>query len=268
MHVDPTFLVLSIVMLWVGPLLLFGTSRRAALRSGVEALVAVSVAALVLFEILPEAVHVVGPTALVAAAVGLGVPILVERRAKAASHGMRHAALGLALVAFALHAATDGLALAGAGGHAHGHGDGLGLAVALHHVPEGAAIAWLLRGRGALGLVLALAFVTLCTLAGFGLGEHVLPWVDPRASTIFQAFVGGLLLHVLLHGGAHEHRRAALPWAIAGLALAAFLPSILDTGAHAHEHHATGTTVGFLVLVLSYLGLRTFAHPSPERKAS
>lgn len=205
-------LIASIAALGAGPLLYHVARHRRAVVIGVHALVVISILALVVLHILPECVEMAGWGALLAAAAGLLGPILAERRVKSAFARAPKLALGLGLVALTLHEFTDGVALVDGHHHGHEHSEesvhALGLAVVLHRLPVGAALFWMLRPHGARAVLLAFFAVIVASCLGFAFGEHALELLSPVALAFFQAFVGGVLLHVLLHShtdGGHAH---------------------------------------------------------------
>lgn len=197
--------VASAAALIAGPLLYHLAGRSRAAVAVVHASVVLAILALVVLHILPECVEVAGWVALVAAGVGLLAPALVGHRVHAAlaerPTGVHRVAIGVALVALVLHAFTDGMAFLGDHGHAHSHEgvNGLGLAVVLHRLPEGAALFWLLRGFGWRAIAGAVTLVIGATLAGFVLGDHVLEAAGGGGVALFQAFVAGVLLEVIVH---------------------------------------------------------------------
>jgi len=198
---ETALLIASLLALVVGPLLYHTAKRSKLALLGLHASIVLAIFALIVLHILPECVESAGWLALIAAGAGLLGPVLAENRLRGAASHKNHVALTLALVALLLHEFTDGMALAG--GHEHAHGDAttqsLALAVVLHRVLEGAALWWLLRPRGPIYAASALVLVALATVAGFALGGHILPGMDAVSVALFQAFVGGVMMHVLLH---------------------------------------------------------------------
>jgi hypothetical protein len=192
-------LALSLTALFLGPSLYHLAQKRRVTLWTLHAMVVVTILALVLLEILPECVELAGWTALLAATAGLLGPVLAERRARAGG-----LTLWLALSALALHAFTDGMALSG-DGHPHAH-EGLWLAVTLHRLPEGAALWWLTRPLGARAATTTLLLVGAATALGASVGEIAIPNLGAVTIALFQAFVGGVMLHVLSHAQArHAH---------------------------------------------------------------
>ncbi len=244
---------LSICALWIGPALHRLADKADRAFSLLDGFVVVAVLGLALLEIIPTGIELAGWWAALAMFAGVLLPKLAEQRFGGAS--THKFAAWLAFGGMALHALTDGLALAGT--HVHGDSHALEWAVILHRVPVGLAVWWMLvqpvgpksAQRAAL---LALATVTLATIVGFSFGG-VLEIADGPLLGAFEAFVGGLLLHVVSHGiGSGRSRRAAahrwLP-GIGGLVglgfvLALFVVPELDEG------HGRATLDAFWQLLL------------------
>jgi hypothetical protein len=201
-------LTLSIIALAVGPALQMVIGQRQAPLAVLEGFMLTAIGGLVLVHIIPHGVHQAGWLALLAAALGLLVPEVCERLLERAAHGVHLAALVVALVGLAGHAAVDGVALAGSEGHMGGAASELALAVILHRIPVGLTIWWLLREpHGRAAAVGPLVLVAGATVGGFLLGERLLAQVAGMGVGLFQGLVGGTLLHVLLHQP-HHHTHA------------------------------------------------------------
>lgn len=201
MKPELSLLALSLVALALAPLLhALGSSHRA-FRRALHLTVVAAVAGLVLLHVLPECVERCGPWALASAGVGLLLPLLFEHgpmKAKVSGRWL----VGLAVVGIGLHAFADGAAIVIADGHGHpghGHEHAMGMAVVLHRLPVAMGL-WALLHRRPRRAGGALAFIGLATLAGFGVGHHAAPLLGGSLLALVQAFIGGLLLHVLAHG--------------------------------------------------------------------
>jgi zinc transporter ZupT len=106
----------------------------------------------------------------------------------------------LAFGAVILHALADGMALSsGAHGHAHEAVSGLALAVVIHRVPEGAALWYVLSPAGRRAAMAGIGLDAVFSVAGFALGDAALPVLGSTGVALAQAFLAGVLLHVLLH---------------------------------------------------------------------
>ncbi len=197
-------LAASLLTLAAGPLL-YQTARAARFASpllaGLDGFVFVAITGLVLLHVLPESVALGGWTAVVACLVGLIAPTLLEHRLHGRARQVHAVALLLGLAALALHAFRDGLVLGG--GHQDGDGHAhrmLPMAVILHRLPEGLMVWFLVRPLYGLPKALAtLLMIAVSTLAGFSLSEAVAAGIEHQGRGLFQALVGGSLLHVVMH---------------------------------------------------------------------
>ncbi len=263
MTLSPALLfVLALVALVVGPLAWWASRGSGHIKSGMEGFVLVAVTGLVLIHVLPESVASAGAWAILALVVGMIVPSLAERWLGVSERRAHTAFLCLGLLALAVHAAVDGVVLGAVETHSHGHAHGLpaaaGLAVILHRIAVGLAIWVLARPRfGAAGAVGILGGIGAATALGFFASTTVVEGLSATGLAVFQAFVSGSLLHVLVHrhnhaersGGEHDnhdHYQASSTFGEAvggliGLALLAYMvisEGQAAAGAHAHHHHA------------------------------
>lgn len=235
------YLVGSIAILGLAPILHRLSRRFSRVTRSIDLLVGLVTLALVGLHVLPECVEIAGSPALLAAIAGAFLPALFEHRLRALA---TRATACLAAVALALHAVVDGLAIAGA--HAgHGHGHSLELAVILHRLPFSAALWWFLRPRGRAIAVGALCLLGVATILGFGLGSAAAA-VSGTSGALFQAFVGGMVLHVLLHRPVASTVDAVLPWALAGFFLLLGLGALM----HQREH---AIPVGLALLGMAFV---------------
>lgn len=238
----PLLLLLSVLILALGPMLLIRASRIAGALPLLDGFVLVAVGGLVLADVIPHAVETGGWLVLPLVLTGLLGPAMLEKTLARAAAGIHFAALLLGLTGLALHAGLDGVALAGSTGPL----SGLAMAVLLHRLPEGLTIWLLLRpAYGARVAVAALAAVALATAAGMTLPLSA-DLLEGRALAFIQALVGGSLLHVVVHRAhpsAHEtlygFRRFSS--GVGGLLGALLLAAVLTDGDHhggavVHDH--------------------------------
>lgn len=210
MHI--TFLLATLAALLSGPLLYAVAHRRPSLLSLLDGFVLVSIAGLVLFEVLPEAVHSGGLVVLPFLLLGLFGPTLLERWLTRARREAHLLALGLAILGLVLHSAGDGAALAGNGER---HQEALALAIAVHSVPVGLLVWWLLYSVfGAWLPTLVLLAMGAATIAGYLFGIELGALLGVRGWAWFQALIAGSILHVIFgrpHLDEDSHHHAAPP---------------------------------------------------------
>lgn len=199
-------LILSVLAVFVGPLLLGLLSHRPRAADGFRWLILAGVGLSVAALVLPECLQRAGMWAAVSLLLGLLLPGVAERVLGDAQSRIGAWLLVLPLV---VHALLHGVALSAGAHHDHGHaGHGLIAALVLHRLPEGLGIWCLARKHGRLTAVLALGLDAVCCAVGFysaaALPEHA---TSPVAIAMLEAFVGGVLLHVFLErpGSAHAH---------------------------------------------------------------
>ncbi|MDA0337696.1 MAG: permease, partial [bacterium] len=196
---DLTLFALSLVALALGPVA-YGAARVAGhMMAALDGFVFVAITGLVVLHIVPESVALAGWLAVLGVAVGIWLPTLIEHRLRSLARRVHNVTLIFGLMAIAVHAFTDGLAL-GSDSGAQGQAHMLPMAVVLHRMPVGLTIWFLLRPLyGLRAAMAALALMALATTAGFFFGGAVLPTLESRVWGLFQALVAGSLLHVVLH---------------------------------------------------------------------
>ncbi|MBI2377203.1 MAG: hypothetical protein HYV07_24600 [Deltaproteobacteria bacterium] len=221
----------AIAALAVGPLFL-ARLKHARLLAAVDGFVLGSIGSLVLARVLPDALARGGSSAVLAAVVGMALPLLADSRSRAAERGT----LFFAVVALTAHAALDGAALTSVSD------PGLAVSVVLHRVPSGLFVFWMIKPRRLALLVLGLD--ALATTTGFYVGERIEvlhgPW-----SSLLSALVAGSLLHVVAAHGPElvsiDQRHASAAGAALGVLLLLFVPE-------GHEHGLTAkASMDFIV---------------------
>ncbi len=229
---------LALATLALAPALHAVARRFPAALQAVDGFVLVSIVSLVVAHVLPEAFTEAGPAVLLVATAGALGPAQLERwqRRRGRARRVHGAALAVAAGGILIHAFLDGLALGAPVEAPHGGAPGLpalGVAVVIHRFAVALTLWWVTRPllgvRGAAGLLVAMG---LATLAGFGATATMGAVMPPVAAGLLAAFVGGTLLHVVMHGPhAAPHELAVRGW---------------------HLEESAGGLVG-LVLVVAFL---------------
>ena len=190
---DGTMLWAAVLGLFLGPALIRLLGRRRWWLDALDGYVLVTIGGLGLGELLPHAVAESGLAAVVAALAGLVMPVVLERR----MHAAHSVTVALAFFGLAVHAALDGAVLAAP--H-DAHGGNLDLAVVLHRLPVGLLVYGSVSGyRGHRAALAVVALMAVATVAGNAFGEAALAAASSTAVSLFEAFVVGALLHVVLH---------------------------------------------------------------------
>lgn len=208
-------LLVSLLPLVVGPLFAHWADERSSGRVVMDAFVSTALVGIVVFHVWPQAWFVAGWAALAVGLVGFALPGFFHLRGVRRRIRERQALpllVALAVGALAIHAAVDGLVLFGAAPEPHDHHGGehasgavLAVAVVLHRLPLALAVWWLARpsfGRGA--AITLLAGIGAATLVGYAAAGRVLVDLDSSGMALFEAGVGGMLLHVVLGGHTHD----------------------------------------------------------------
>ncbi len=237
-------LALSLLVLAVGPIVYQVSRFTSVMSAALDGFVYVTIIGLVLIYILPHSIGLGGWVAGVAALTGLLAPTVLEHRLHSLARQVHNLALLLGLVAIALHAFTDGLALTAiAASDSAGHADGghmLPMAVVVHRLPIGLTVWFLLRPlyglKAALGCLLLIA---VATAVGFASGDAFASVLEnANGFGVFQAFVAGSLVHVVLHrsypvagAGTDAARWQAGLGALGGAVLLWWMSSAHDLGA-------------------------------------
>lgn len=193
------FLVLSLVMLLVGPLSYAVAQRAPWALKVLDAAVIVSVGALVVLHILPETLERGGWVLLLPMLVGLLGPTLIERGLSGLERQAHIVVLVLVLIGLGVHAVMDGVALMLPHLDDHALETSLPLAVVLHRVPVSLLIWWLIRPTyGVFAASLALSIEGLGTVVGYASAHALGPHIDSPTLMVVQAVVAGSLLHVVV----------------------------------------------------------------------
>ncbi|MDE2806450.1 MAG: permease [Gemmatimonadota bacterium] len=184
-----------------------------------DGLVMAAITGLIFLEFVPSAIGEGDWSVLLALLAGFALPIAAERTTRWTGGRTHRWALLAGLSGVALHAALDGALLATLSPDAP---ISLPLAAILHRLPVGLAVWWLVtreeNRRAATGALVLLMAATVVGHALAGAGE----WSMAGAGGVrlFQAVVGGSLVHVAMHqrevvGGPLDRRQEGWGAAVA-----------------------------------------------------
>jgi hypothetical protein len=188
------FLLATVSALAAGPLLYAAAQRRAGVLAFLDGFVLMSIAGLVVLEVVPGTFSLGGAASIVFLLVGLFGPTLMEHAFHSAQREAHIGALALAIIGLVFHALADGAVLA-----PDNSGDwALPLAVVLHSVPVGMAV-WLLLAPsfGIWPPLLTLLAMAAGTVAGYRYGVSLNVLLGDQAWAWFQSLVAGSILHVI-----------------------------------------------------------------------
>lgn len=233
-------LLLSLLSFLVGPLLFTTIRQRKAVYGFLDGFVLVGVAGLVLGDILPQAFQSVASASWqvpVLAVAGFFLPFLLERQLGSLPFSPSKLFQGLMVLGLFFHQTLDGMAINGPS-----PGDGtvfLQLAIVLHQLPKGFLL-WSLA-RPAAGRALATLMIlglSGSTIAGFFLAGTLSGILRSHALWLFQAFVAGGLLHVIVHHVPGERTDLAQRGTAFWSGLGAFLSIAALFALHLTHHQA------------------------------
>ncbi len=194
-----TYLIAALVAPVLGPVLYTAFRQQAGAFRLLDGFVYLAIPGLVFLHVFPFAVEQRSPAAVVAVTLGLLLPTLAERTARAVALRTDTFALLFGISGLALHALLDGAALAPA---SQTSDLPFALAITLHRLPVGLAIWWLVRPKyGLQSAVVAIGTLVAVTVVGYGASAGLLASSGAEAVALYQAFVGGSLIHVVFHQG-------------------------------------------------------------------
>ena len=157
----------------------------------------IAVPAIVLGQVLPHTWEDHGLLAIVVILLGMGAPTLIERISRSLAPHTGKLALLAGLSGLVIHAFLEGVALVP-------KDTSVSYAVILHRIPVGLMIWWILRPRhGFWGAAVGIGAILAATVVGFAIGGRV--FADGDGIELYQAFVGGSLLHAVFRQGRRDH---------------------------------------------------------------
>lgn len=192
--------ILSTAALLLGPIIYAVAGEHRISRRLLDALIVLSIGFIIVAHIIPAALQEAGNLAIVVILLGIAFPMVLERLFRKASDTAHLVIVALAAFGLLTHALVDGVALLPESG------TGLAHAIILHRLPVGMALWWAVRPNfGITVSIIVFALVILATAAGYLIGETIMEIADMRTIAMFQAFVAGSLIHVVIFGVRHHH---------------------------------------------------------------
>jgi len=199
-------LILSIISLFIGPLLYQWLRHGGFAAKALDSLIIVVLIILMAVFLIPESWAALGYSSIGLILAGYLVPGLLELLIKKAAHTLHMVSLLLALGGLALHAMLDGAALsAGDGAMARN----LSLAIIIHRFGVGMMIWMMVQPLFGKRIAFAvLGFASIATVGGYLLSEKVLGLEGDFVMPVIQALIIGMIVHSLVHrshGASHHH---------------------------------------------------------------
>lgn len=192
-------LALSLVAPVLGALLYGWLHERPLRMTLLDRFMYLAVPALVAWQVLPHAWAEYGILSIGVLLLGLGAPTLIEHFSHSLAPHMDNMALLGGLSGLLLHALLEGAALAAPEAR-------VSTVVFLHRIPVGLMIWWVVRPlHGFWNAALCIGVILAATVVGYAVGARLLE-DGHEGVELYQAFVGGSLLHTVFHKGRHSHR--------------------------------------------------------------
>lgn len=196
-------LLLSLAMLFAGPLLFSWFSGSHAIARKLDRVIVFVLVIMVIVLLVPEIIGPLGAWAALLLLLGYLLPGILEKLVTRAAETMHLYSLYFALAGLLLHAMLDGAGLAGSELHDSG---GLAVAIILHRFGVGLMLWMIIQPVfGSRVAWMSLVGMAAATVLGFEFSERLLPLAGDRVIVGMQAVIIGTIIHGLVHRG-HVHR--------------------------------------------------------------
>lgn len=204
------FYLASLGVLAAAPLMYFGVKKVGRNFFYLEHLLFFVIAGLVILHIVPESFQSSRYLALLMVLIGWLLPTLLEKFLHRFESKVHFVPVALAVIGLSLHGFVDGTSLA-LGSHFAAIGNGelhihaVPLAVILHRIPASLFLWWLIYPKyGSPVASAVLLLLGVFTSLGFFLTSDIVVDLHNDVSMgLFQALVGGSLLHLASHRISH-----------------------------------------------------------------
>lgn len=199
-------LLLSLIMLFAGPLLFQWISASHPIARTLERVIVALLIGLVVLLLIPEIMDPLGLAAPVLILAGYLLPGLLEKLITQAAEKLHLLSLYIALAGLLLHAMLDGSGLASVELR---DSAGLAVAIILHRFGMGLML-WLIIEPvfGKKAGWLTLFAMAAATVLGFEFSERLLPLAGDTFVAAMQAVITGTIIHSLVYRG-HVHRHSS-----------------------------------------------------------
>lgn len=196
-------LLLSLLMLFAGPLLFIWISSSHAVARTLDRVIVGVLIVMVVVLLIPEIVAPLGLWAVGLMLFGYLLPGLLEKLVNRAAETMHLYSLYIALAGLLVHAVLDGAGLAGSELRASA---GLAGAIILHRFGVGMMLWMIIQPvYGNRAAWMTLFGMAAATVLGFEFSERLLPLAGDTFIIAMQAVIIGTIVHSLVHRG-HVHR--------------------------------------------------------------
>lgn len=196
-------LLLSLLMLFAGPLLFVWLSGSHAIARTLDRAIVVVLVVMVVVLLIPEIIDPLGPWTVALLFFGYLLPFLLEKLVTRAAESVHLYSLYIALAGLLLHAMLDGAGLAGSELRAS---VSLALAIILHRFGVGLMLWMIIQPvYGNRAAWMTLFGMAAATILGFEFSERLLPLAGDMFISAMQAVIIGTIIHSLVHRG-HVHK--------------------------------------------------------------
>lgn len=182
----------SIIVLWIGPLLLTMFNPVNKILIWIDRLVIFFISFLVIFHVVPESIEQSGLIAIISILFGALWPLIYQIISNSKNCQLQRSLVTMASVGVFMHTLLDGVALTS---NIH-----LGAAVVLHRLPEGICIWRIFQTKyDSVLAFIVLTVMTIVTTIGYFFGNSWLIYAPENIMGIFEGLMAGVLLHVVFH---------------------------------------------------------------------
>lgn len=155
---------------------------------------------LVVFHLLPDSIELCGWNAMVTFGVGLIIPVWLEKIKTIRSTQVHGVVTIISLVGIGFHSLIDGMAISIIDVDFMSTFTGLPMGIILHRFMVGLTVWGIMKPFYRRRIIFStLIILIIISIGGFYIGEIIVPETLDSGRGYFQAFVSGMLLHIVFH---------------------------------------------------------------------
>ncbi len=191
------YLFVAIAAFFLGVFVHPGLHAKTRALAFVDAVIVLSVLALLGFSLLPHTLEESGVLGAAGIAVGFTLTFLFDRLSSTHRSSGRPWAMVAMITALVAHSLFDGAALALPGHHEEQAAQSVVIGVLLHRLPLGMVVHHLLGPKLKLPLLVA-TLISVSTILGFFFADQIFTQSQESAQHLLEAFVVGMLIQVVV----------------------------------------------------------------------
>ncbi len=200
-------LLISSGVILLGPVILSIIAQGNQLLQMMKYIILFVVITLVFSELLPHSIKICGWNVLVFFGIGLIIPIWLEKIKTIGSTQVHGTVTILSLIGICFHSMIDGMAISISGEEIITAS--LPLGIFLHRFIVGLTVWGIMKPFYRRRMIfLILVFLILISISGYYIGEIIVPEPLEAGQGYFQAFVSGMLLHIVIHQNWKERKKS------------------------------------------------------------